>query len=87
MASVSSSEVIVGTVATVIFEADADGGSVAVSNVHSSTVHIGDAGVTVAAGFPVAAGGVMSLDVGPSVKIFAVSAVGTHPVRVLVAER
>jgi len=87
MADINTSEVIVGTSATLLRQADADGSAVAISNDHGSTVYVGPAGVTVANGFPLATGSVLSLDLGPSAELYAVSASGSHAVRIMVAER
>lgn len=59
------------------------GASVAVKNVGSVTVYVGGPGVTTAAGYPVAAGEAVSMDVGKGDEVYGIVGSGTCEVRVL----
>lgn len=61
----------------------APGSSVAVYNNGAATVYLGDADVTTAVGYPVAAGEHFSIDLDTSEALFGIVAAGTVEVRVL----
>lgn len=82
--STSNATKSVTTTATRLDSADQSAGaSVAVKNVGAVTVYVGGSGVTTAAGYPLAAGEAISLDVGKTDEVYGIVATGTCEVRVL----
>lgn len=55
----------------------------AVQNMGAAAVDIGGSGVTSGAGFPLAAGASLGVDLGPTDKLYAIAASGTVSVAVL----
>ena len=87
MSSMTVSLVTVGASASLLHQADGDGNSVAVKNESAVTIYVGPSDVAVATGFPVDAGAVFSVDLPPSVSMFAIAGTESNEVRVLVADR
>lgn len=83
--AVSSSVVSVGTTATKLSPDPTDnqaGSSVAVNNTGAATVYLGGSGVTTSAGFPLAAGGQIAVDLGGE-SLYGIVTTGTVSVTVL----
>lgn len=85
--AVSSSLVSVAVTATVLHTGDGDGDSVNVINNGAAIVYVGGVGVAVADGFPVAAGGSLSMEVPPGTSVYGIVVTGTVECRVLVVDR
>jgi len=83
-AKIKESAVTVASTATAI-PATAVAGrmSLAIKNNGASTVYIGDSDVTTDTGYPIAANGELSLDVGEQVIVYGIVAEGTVEVRIL----
>jgi hypothetical protein len=59
------------------------GYAIAIYNSGAATVYIGSSSVTTATGFPVAASGTLSIDLGPSEELYGIVASSTNTVAVL----
>lgn len=81
--SVLASAVTVTSAATVVAVGDRDGDEVIVSNTSDSDVFVGDSLVTVASGFPVAAGATISFRLAPNAGVFGIVSGADAEVRVL----
>jgi hypothetical protein len=83
--AVIAAQVAVSTTAALL-SADADGGgaSLIVQAPAAATLFVGGAGVTSAAGFPITAGQILSVDLaGPNDQLFGILASGTGTAAVL----
>jgi hypothetical protein len=87
MSSITVNVVTVGASGSLLHQADGDGNSVAVKNESAVTIYVGPSDVSVASGFPVEAGAVLSVDLPPAVSLFAKAETEGNEVRVLVADR
>lgn len=87
MSSVTTTEVLVGAASVVLVPGDADGNTAIVRNESANTVHVGGADVTVANGFPVAAGATLSFATPSGLSFHAVAAVAGSAVRVMIVDR
>lgn len=84
--AVNGSRVTVATTATAISGADSDGvygSSVLVKNAGAASVFLGGSGVTTEAGFELAAGEAVSLDLNVSDSVYGIVASGTVVCHVL----
>lgn len=75
--AVSAQQVTVGTSATQLSVADTDaisGESLAIYNGSGSTVYLGGSGVTTGAGFPLATGTTLTVDLTPGSSLYAIAA-------------
>jgi hypothetical protein len=85
--AVGSAQVAVSTTAVQLTAAESDsrvGESVAVTNTHASaTVYLGGAGVTSSTGFPLVAGGSLSVDLDGTETLYGITASGSVTVGVL----
>lgn len=83
-AKLAQSSVTVTTTATALPATSASGRiSLGIKNNGAATIYIGDADVTTANGWPLAANGELSLDVGEDVIVYAIIAADTANVRIL----
>ena len=85
--AISSGLVSVAVTATVLHSGDGDGDAVNVINNGAAVVFVGGSGVTTAAGFPVAAGASLSLEVPAGKSVYGIVSAGTVECRVLVVNR
>ena len=81
--SINASSVTVTTSATALASADSDQDEVAITNTGATDVYVGPSGVTTASGFPVAAGGSLSVTLPAGETIYGIVASGTEACRVL----
>lgn len=81
--AVTSNLVAVGTAATVLGGPDGDGVTLLLKNAGAAAVDLGPAGVATGAGYPLAAGDIVSVDLAPGEALYAVAASGTVNVGVL----
>lgn len=81
--SINSSSVTVTTSATVLASAGSDHDDVVITNIGATEIYVGPSGVTTSVGFPVAAGGSLSVKLPAGESIYGVVASGTEACRVL----
>lgn len=84
--AVTSAQVSVTTTATLLSAVESDdrsGSSLLASNQGAVTVYLGSDSVTTGAGFPLAAGSSMSVDLQPGESLYGIVASGTCTVAVL----
>ena len=82
--AIKPTAVTVGATATAIPATARKGRkSILVKNVGDASVYFGDDTVTTANGYPVAANGILELDLGENVVLYGIVATGTQEVRIL----
>lgn len=83
MASISTSNVTVGTTEVVVVQGDGDGGLVVMHNESIVEIAIGPSGLTTTNGYHVAAGATISFNVPAGLKIYALAGTAGNVMNVM----
>ena len=86
MASITASNVTVGATASVVVQADGDGGLVVFHDESSGIIAFGAADVTTTTGFHIDAASTMSFQLPPGLAIYGIAATAGNTLKVMVID-